>query len=195
MNLEQDVGRIIWRDWEGMDGFIGRIFTEGMKGVSRLIRGGVAVDLLRLSQFVEIFGCRVNRLFQKKSSFFEAAFGKLRTGWSAGALIEHLFYFSVASICLASIAMARLFYMPHCVELEIITLFDAMLAQGRGGLLRGRRGLAGRRLGGICCERVAWDLLSARCRENGAEEPHKARRAGIRGTADGDHAWRWHDFR
>ena len=40
-------------------------------GRSWLFQGGVAVDLLRLSQFVEIFECRVNRLFQKKHLFLE----------------------------------------------------------------------------------------------------------------------------
>ncbi len=49
-------------------------------GVSRMFRGGVAVGLLRLSQFVEIFGCRVNRLFQKKVSFFREGFGASANG-------------------------------------------------------------------------------------------------------------------
>ena len=56
-------------------------------GRSWLFRGGVAVDLLRLSQFVEIFEGRVNRLFQKKHLFLELVIKELYADQSTEILV------------------------------------------------------------------------------------------------------------
>ena len=62
-----------------MDLDVGRVFTEGMNGWFTVVsKGGVAVDLLRLLQFVEISGCYVNRYLKKIDVFLNRGPGIVR---------------------------------------------------------------------------------------------------------------------